>query len=137
MKIDLTKYQSGDDNGLPALEQLRLVRDRIDEDLAALVHQRRSNPLVVSTDKPAPREFTVITVSSNANSFGYKGVLCLAADGIGVEVAFQAYGPDPLPKRGDVIAEDKLPKSPVWRELPREDARIALKVITEAKGGAK
>jgi hypothetical protein len=94
-------------------------------------------PPVTVPAKPPVRDFTVITVSSNANSFGYKGVLVLAEDGTGYECAFQAYGSEPLPKPGDVIPEDRLPKSPVWRSLPKVTTERALKIIASAKGGDK
>jgi hypothetical protein len=86
---------------------------------------------------PPPKSFTVVAVSSNTNSFGYKGVLFLAEDGTGYEVAFQAYGADPLPKQGDVIPEDRLPRSPSFRVLPVVPPEKARKIIAEAKGGAK
>ena len=55
---------------------------------------------------PPPKTFTVVTVSTNTNSFGYKSVLCLAEDGEGFEGLVQAYGCDPVPVRGDKVRKD-------------------------------
>lgn len=54
---------------------------------------------------PVQKTFTVITVSTNTNSFGYKSVLCLAEDGEGFEGLVQAYGTDKVPVRGDVVSK--------------------------------
>ena len=62
--------------------------------------------------------FTVVSVSSNANSFGYKGVLVLAEDGTGYELGFQAYGTEAVPDRGDTIQGASLPSYPPPRKLP-------------------
>jgi len=78
-----------------------------------------------------PKKFTVITVSSNANSFGYMGVLVLAEDGTGYECLYQAYGVDPVPARGDTLPEDKVPTY-CRRTLPATAPTKAAKLIAEA-----
>lgn len=50
-----------------------------------------------------PKQFTVITVSANANSFGLKSILILAADGEGWQLLQSAYGGTPLPEIGAVL----------------------------------
>lgn len=59
------------------------------------------------TPPPPVKTFTVIAVSSNANSFGYKSVIALADDGEGLEFLVQAYGTDKVPVRGDVVRKDE------------------------------
>jgi hypothetical protein len=80
--------------------------------------------------KPAPRSFTCISVSSNANSFGYRAALFLAEDGTGYECLY-SFG-DEKPSKGDVVTEDKLPTY-CRRELKKATPALAKKVITEAK----
>jgi len=49
------------------------------------------------------KQFKVVAVSSNTNSFGYKQIVIVAADGEAWEILKQAYGSETLPKEGDVI----------------------------------
>jgi hypothetical protein len=49
------------------------------------------------------KTFKVIAVSSNTNSFGYKSIILVAADGTAWEILKQAYSTDTLPKSGDLI----------------------------------
>jgi hypothetical protein len=100
------------------------------------LEHRISEARKILGNPPPVRHFTVVAVSSNANSFGYKGFLVVAEDGTGYECQFQAYGNDPTPKRGDVIAEDKLPTYPARRELPKSKPATVKKVIAKLKGGA-
>lgn len=101
------------------IEALRLCRNRLAarqstgnfhaEDVEALRAADRflSPPEEVRTMKldPEPPVYTVITVSSNTNSFGYKSVLCLAPNGRGLQLLKSAYGTDPLPVPGDDLRE--------------------------------
>lgn len=50
------------------------------------------------------KEFTVIAVSANTNSFGLKSIIILAADGEAWQLLQSAYGTTPLPERGDVLS---------------------------------
>ena len=52
---------------------------------------------------PKSKDFTVIAVSSNTNSFGLKSILLLAEDGEGWEILKSPYGGDELPKQGDTV----------------------------------
>jgi len=56
-------------------------------------------------EKPAAKNFTVVAVSTNTNSFGYRCVLCLAEDGEGFQFLVQAYGTDKVPAQGDVVTK--------------------------------
>jgi hypothetical protein len=46
---------------------------------------------------------TVISVSKNTNSFGYKGIVVLTEEGQAQQVLAQAYGTDTVPEKGDDI----------------------------------
>lgn len=80
------------------------------------------------------KEFTVVTVSTNTNAFGYKSVLCLAEDGEGFEGFVQAYGTDKVPAQGDVVRKD----DPRWyagvRSLPAAKPADAKKILKSIKG---
>ena len=58
--------------------------------------------------------YTVVSVSSNTNSFGYKSVVVLREDGTGYKLLVQAYGTDEVPKRGDKVD----PKEPRFFGAP-------------------
>lgn len=60
------------------------------------------------------KEFTVLGISANADSFGHKSVICLSEDGEGFEGLVQAYGTDKVPVRGDVVRKD----DPRWHCPP-------------------
>lgn len=101
------------------IEALRLCRNRLAarqstgnfhaEDVEALRAADRflSPPEEVRTMKldPEPTVYTVVAVSSNTNSFGYKSVLCLAPNGRGLQLLKSAYGGDPLPEVGKDLRE--------------------------------
>jgi hypothetical protein len=82
---------------------------------------------------PAPELYTVVTISSNANSFGLKGVLCLAPSGKGVEAGIQAYGSDPLPQIGDTLTLEQLRSRSgiALRELKTITPEQAAEVLAE------
>lgn len=83
-------------------------------------------------EKPAAKNFTVVAVSTNATSFGYKSVLCLAEDGEGFEGLVQAYGTDKVPAQGDVVTKaDSRWYASVWalRATKPADAKKILKSI--------
>jgi hypothetical protein len=75
----------------------------------------------------------VVTISSNANSFGLKGVLCLAPSGKGVEAGIQAYGSDPLPQIGDTLTLEQLRSRSgiALRELKTITPEQAAEVLAE------
>lgn len=83
------------------------------------------------------KQFTVVVVSSNTNSFGYKSVLCLAEDGEGFEGLVQAYGCEAVPVRGDLVDH----RDPRFYGLPRVLPRVlpaqAAKVLKEVRKGVK
>lgn len=85
-------------------------------------------------EKPVPKAFTVITVSSNANSFGYKSVLCLAEDGEGFEGLVQAYGTDKVPARGDVVLKTDSRWYAGVRALPAAKPADAKKILKSING---
>lgn len=68
--------------------------------------------------------FTVVAVSTNTNSFGYKSVVVLREDGTGYKLLVQAYGTDKVPERKDKVD---------LREPRFYGAPEALKVITPAQ----
>lgn len=80
--------------------------------------------------------FTVIAVSSNTNSFGYKSVILLSETGEGWEILKQAYGTEELPEQGDKIKrvggrfEAGTYSSP--RRLKDTTPKVAKKVIADA-----
>ena len=78
------------------------------------------------------KAFTVIEKSSNTNSFGYRGLLALAIDGTAREFAVQAYGSDPEPSVGDLLAEDD-PRiyAPLTRPLPPVTPERADQILSE------
>jgi hypothetical protein len=80
---------------------------------------------------------TVIAVSSNANSFGYKGVLVLTSEGAGFELAVQAYGTDTVPAVGeDVDTEENRFYSPLTRALPPcQKSKVAGVIAAARKAG--
>lgn len=79
-----------------------------------------------------PKSYTVIAVSSNTNSFGYKSILALAPDGTGIAILKQAYGIETLPVRGDTVTEaDGYGPA---RPLPSVIPALAAKIIREATG---
>ena len=73
--------------------------------------------------------FTVISVSSNANSFGYRGLIILAPDGTGYEIFAQAYGSDPVPCKGDQVRLEDFQTS---KQLPPTSPAKAAAVIKAA-----
>lgn len=86
---------------------------------------------------PAPELYTVVAVSSNTNSFGLGGVVCLAPSGKGVEAGIQAYGSNPLPQSGDTFTLEQLRSRSgiTLRELktitPEEAAEVLAEVNAE------
>jgi len=80
---------------------------------------------------PHLKLFTVVTVSSNANSFGYKSVLALAEDGEGIELLVQAYGTDKVPVRGERVKRDDPRGYLEPRALPKITPAQAKKVLKE------
>ena len=90
-----------------------------------------------SAPAPArPDSFTVISVSANANSFGYKGLIVLNAAGDAFELHCQAYGSDPVPSRGDdVRLDDSRFACPPPRRIESPPGRRIAKIISEAKQG--
>lgn len=83
--------------------------------------------------KPAEKTFTVIAVSSNANSFGYKQALALADDGEGVALHVQAYGTDKVPLVGEVVRKSE-PRwySPLTEGLRKTTPEKAAAIIADA-----
>jgi hypothetical protein len=75
---------------------------------------------------------TVISVSENTNSFGYKGILALAPDGRGTEMMQQAYGTDPVVRRGENV-DTADARFVSHRDLPGVPPARAAKVIAAAK----
>ena len=74
----------------------------------------------------------VVSVSSNANAFGHKGVIVMNECGEVRELSLQAYGCDKLPAKGDVLT--KFPSSEVQpRTLPPASPKYAAKIIKESK----
>ena len=88
----------------------------------------------LGAEKPPVKTYTVVAVSSNANSFGYKSVLCLADDGDGLEFLVQAYGTDNVPVRGDVVRKDESRwYSPCTRTLEKITPEQAHKVLADVR----
>lgn len=115
-----------------AIDQLdELPQARLRHHVTGAIERGEKQAIV---EKPVVKNFTVVTVSSNANSFGYKSVLCLAEDGEGFEGLVQAYGTDKVPARGDVV----LKTDPRWyagvRELPAAKPDRAAKILKSIKG---
>lgn len=81
----------------------------------------------------APKTFTVVAVSSNANSFGYKSVLCLADDGEGFQFLVQAYGTDKVPAQGDVVRKDESRWYGAPHPLKKITAEQAKKILADLK----
>lgn len=84
-------------------------------------------------EKPAAKNFTVVAVSTNANSFGYKSVLCLAEDGEGFEGLVQAYGTDKVPAQGDVVRKDESRWYGAPHPLKKIAAEQAKKILASLK----
>ena len=77
-------------------------------------------------------KYTVVTKSTNTNSFGYRSVLALAANGNGVELFVQAYGTDPEPERGETVQRSEARfYGPLTRELPNIPERTARRILSE------
>lgn len=76
------------------------------------------------------KTYTVIQVSENTNSFGYRSLLCLAPDGEGIELLRQAYSPDPVPEQGDEV---EVPEEGEYlsRELPSVSPKQAKELIAQ------
>lgn len=98
--IDFSKYVTLEDPRDPQ-DRARLICSRIADDLLGL-----AGDYAASLAPAKPKPFTVITVSTNTNSFGYRSVLCLAEDGEGFEGLVQAYGTDKVPVRGEKVRKD-------------------------------
>jgi hypothetical protein len=91
----------------------------------------------------APKKFTVIAVSSNTNSFGYKQVCVLHESGEGYallvqaygtdKVPVQAYGTDKVPVQGEEVElrESRFYGAP--QKLPVTSPEKSKKIIAEAK----
>lgn len=82
-----------------------------------------------------PKPFTVVAVSSNANSFGYKSVVCLAEDGEGFEGLVQAYGTDKVPVRGDVVFKNDTRWYCGTRGLTKAEPSLAKKILADVRKG--
>jgi hypothetical protein len=86
----------------------------------------------------AKDNFTVISVSSNTNSFGFKSIFLLNEQGEGWEILKSAYSGDTLPKRGDAVKRvgDRFQCGSYECPRRRHDCPPALakKVIKEARG---
>lgn len=83
-----------------------------------------------------PKEFTVVAVSSNTNSFGLKSILLLAPDGEGWEILKSPYNDGPL-RKGDVVTRTGDCFDCGTYECPRRlrdtSPKSAVKIIKEAK----
>lgn len=78
---------------------------------------------------------TVISVSKNTNSFGYKGVIVMNQEGECIEVLVQAYGTDVVPSKGEDVdtSQSKFSSSYVFRSvLPSVAKQIIRKTKDEA-----
>ena len=75
-----------------------------------------------------PLPWHVVTVSTNANAFGYRQVLVIRKDGEGRVCHFQAYGSDPVPKHGDLL--ETIPDY-LTERLKTVTPELARKVIAE------
>ncbi len=82
-----------------------------------------------------PKSYTVVAVSSNANSFGYKSVLCLAEDGEGLQFLVQAYGTDKVPARGDVVRKDESRWFGAPHPLKKVTEKEAKKILADVRKG--
>lgn len=92
----------------------------------------KHSTLKTNPHTPVSPAFTVIAVSTNTNSFGYKSVLCLSKDGEGFEALVQAYGTDKVPARGDKVHEDDSRWYAGTRALVPVLPKNARKLIAEA-----
>jgi hypothetical protein len=86
----------------------------------------------------AANRFTVVAVSSNTNSFGYKSIILLNESGEGWEILKSAYGCEDLPKQGDVVNRvgDRFQCGSYQCPRRLEDAapKVAAKILKEVKG---
>jgi len=74
--------------------------------------------------------YTVILMSENTNSFGYKSIFAANPDGTGVSILRQAYGTEPLPLLGDDI---EIQLGDITHPLPAVEPSVAAKAIRETK----
>ncbi len=72
--------------------------------------------------------YTVVTVSTNTNTFGYKSVLVLREDGTCYKLLVQAYGTDEVPEEGDKV-DLKEPRFYGITKLPSITPEKAAKII--------
>lgn len=78
---------------------------------------------------------TVITVSSNTNSFGYKSVIVMSKEGEAKQLLLQAYGTDTVPRKGDDV-DTSDPKFAHSSELPGILPSLAKQLIKKIKNEA-
>lgn len=107
-----------------------------EEGVGGLTRQGTPADFVEVRDQQKPKTFTVITVSSNTNSFGYKSVLCLAETGEGFEGLVQAYGTNKVPVRGDAVTKEESRWYCGTRALGSVTPKQARAILAEVKGGA-
>lgn len=85
--------------------------------------------------KSKTKDFKVVAVSSNQNSFGLYGVVLMSKDGEAWEAA---HGTLELPKRGDVLTVSMDPGGPNWAalgfEIPRQMPKPPQDVIKQVWG---
>lgn len=93
------------------------------------------------TEQLHGKDFTVVAVSSNTNSFGLKSVLLLAEDGEGWEILKSPYGGESMPKQGDTIQQRKgrfqCGTYECPRQLQKQTPTSAAKILKEVKSLTK
>jgi len=98
--------------------------------------QQASNPTPLPQGKGQKKLFKVVTVSSNANSFGLQGVILMARDGEAYEAAHSAQG---LPTKGETVAmpmdeNGQIAWAAAGYEIPRKLPAPPSQVISEVWG---
>lgn len=130
----------------PAAAYLDCVNNYLSVDLFAAAYgitEKQAHDLIalgrsiheagIPASPPPVKTYTVIAVSSNANSFGYKSVLCLAEDGEGFEGLVQAYSTDKVPVRGDVVRKDESRWYCAPRALPEVSPEQAREILADVR----
>jgi hypothetical protein len=111
----------------------RIIKaSQIDPDNWTAEHNIARAEAAEQAEPPLAKLFKVASVSSNANSFGLRGMILMAQDGEAWEVGANALN---VKQKGAIVAVEIVNDQPAWAtlgyEIPRELGKAPAKVVRE------